>query len=79
MRASIDQRAIFSCSSGMRVVTDLHGALRAVVGIQPEPQAVILNAGSDHWIATVSPNQVIGLGGSTPRLLRAAPFDYPYA
>lgn len=75
---SINGKEVFSCTSGVRVVTDLAGNVRQVVGIAAEPQSVVLqSAGARHEL-TVKPNQVWRTDTAKPVLLRAAPFDYPY-
>ena len=76
--ASIGDKQLLSCTRGVRVVTDLDGKVREVVGIAPGQQTVELqSAGARHEL-TVKPNQVWHLDGTKPVLLRAAPFDYPY-
>ena len=78
LTARLNGRKLFSCTAGVRVVTDLEGHVREVVGIQPEKQDITLSADAREWKLTVAPNQVWGLDGRNPKLLRAAPFDYPY-
>ena len=76
--ARLNGRELFSCTAGVRVVTDLEGHVREVAGIQPEKQNITLSADAREWKLTVAPNQVWGFDGRNPKLLRAAPFDYPY-
>jgi hypothetical protein len=78
MRARMNGRDVFSCTAGVRVVTNLDGKVIEIVGIQPEKQRVTLNAGSRQWHLTVGPNEVWGVDGVNPKLLRSAPFDYPH-
>jgi hypothetical protein len=76
--ASMGDKEVFSCTHGVRVVTDLAGNVRQVVGIAAEPQSVVLQiAGARHEL-TVKPNQVWHLDGTKPVLLRSVRFDYPY-
>jgi len=76
--ASMGDKEVFSCTHGVRVVTDLAGNVRQVVGIAAEPQSVVLQiAGARHEL-TVKPNQMWHLDGTKPVLLRSVPFDYPY-
>jgi hypothetical protein len=73
--AQLNGSEVFSCTAGVRVVTDLDGKVIEIVGINPVPQSVTLNVGIIQHKLTVSPNQVYGLDGT---VLHAAPFDYPY-
>ena len=73
--ARVNERIVFSCTSGVRVVTDLAGKVIEVVGIDPKRNSITLTVGNDHSNLTVAPNHVYGLKGE---VLRAAPFDYPY-
>jgi len=50
-----------------------------MVGIHPEAQQITLRLGDSQWQLTLRPNQVYGFNGQEPKLMRAAPFDYPYA
>ena len=76
--ASIGEKEVFSCTRGVRVVTDLDGKVCEVVGIASGQQIVELQiAGARHEL-TVKPNQVWQLDGTKPMLLRSVPFDYPY-
>ena len=78
MRGEVNGREVFSCSGGVRIVTDLEGKLREVVGIHPEPQSIVVCAEGARWELTVAPNQVFGWQGGQPRLLGATPFDFPF-
>jgi hypothetical protein len=76
--ARLNDRELFSGTAGVRVVTDLEGNLREVVGIDSVKRPVVLHAGGIRHALTVTPNQVYRLDTPKPTLLRAAPFDYPY-
>ena len=73
--ASVNDRDVFSCTVGVRVVTDLDGGVGEVVGIDSIPHEVTLTVDGTQHQLTVAPNQVCGLDG---KVLQAAPFDYPY-
>ena len=75
---SIGDKDVFSCTRGVRVVTDLAGNVREVVGIAPEPQSVVLQIAGVRHELIVKPNQVWRPDAAKPTLFRAAPFDYPY-
>ncbi|MFZ4766651.1 MAG: hypothetical protein ACOYMN_16990, partial [Roseimicrobium sp.] len=76
--ASMGDKEVFSCTRGVRVVTDLAGNVREVVGIAPEAQIVVLQIAGVRHALTVKPNQVWRPDVAKPTLLGAAPFDYPY-
>ena len=73
--ARLNDRDTFSCTAGVRVVTDLDGKVLEVIGIDTTPQTVTLLEGSAQHQFTVAPNQVYRPDGT---LLSAARFDYPY-
>ena len=81
MHARLNERELFSCSAGARVVTDLKGTLLEVVGIQPESQNpdTFITRGPRTWTLSLKPNQVVSLANETPKIQRTVPFDYPYA
>jgi hypothetical protein len=41
-RGLLNDHEVFSCTTGVRVVTNLAGELRSVVGISPDPQDIVL-------------------------------------
>ncbi|MCX6970457.1 MAG: trehalase family glycosidase [Verrucomicrobia bacterium] len=81
VRARLNGRELFICTDGARVVTDLEGAIQEVVGIQPEIENpdTALTAGDRTWFFSLKPNQVVSITNDQPKILRAAPFNYPYA
>ncbi|MCP4452145.1 MAG: hypothetical protein GY809_11835, partial [Planctomycetes bacterium] len=76
--AHLNGRALFSCTTGVRVVTDLKGNISQVVGIAPAPQRIFLQAGHAPHDLVVRPNHVVGLADGKMAPLCAAPFDYPF-
>jgi hypothetical protein len=76
-KAALNGRNLFSCTVGVRVVTDLEGNVREVVGMASSPRPVVFCVGSARHEFTVTPNEVYEIGRTKPTLLRAAPFDYP--
>jgi hypothetical protein len=76
--ASLNGREIFSCTRGVRVVTDLDGNVREGVGIAPEPQTVVLQIAGVRHELNVKPNHVWRLDSTKLVLHRAVPLDYPY-
>jgi hypothetical protein len=73
--AQVNDRTVFSCTAGVRVVTDLDGKVLKVVGIDSVPQPITLSVSDTMDKLTVNSNQVFGADG---KLLTSAPFDYPY-
>jgi hypothetical protein len=73
--ARLNNREVFSCTAGVRVVTDLEGKVCEVVGIDSVRRSVVLRVGGFRHKFNARPNQVYQLDGS---VLRAAPFDYPH-
>ena len=78
IRADLNGREIFTCDAGVRVVTNLEGDVRELVGIESGVRTAVLRAGGRQHKLTVRPNQVWGLEGATPALLSSSAFDYPY-
>ena len=73
--ARLNGRDVFSCTAGVRVVTDLEGNVREVVGIDPVQRPIVLRVGAARHEIIAAPNQVYRPNGS---VLRAAPFNYPH-
>ncbi|MCX6937899.1 MAG: hypothetical protein NTU80_08375 [Verrucomicrobia bacterium] len=59
-------------------MTDLEGKVCEVVDIDSAPQSVTLRDGSNRHEFTKAPNQVQQIDGRKVKVLRTAPFDYPY-
>jgi len=74
--ASLNGKELFSCTRGVRIVTDAHGKIREVIGISTRPQAVLLQVGNRRHAFTVKPNEVWILDDK-PVLLHARPFEQP--
>jgi hypothetical protein len=79
LSGSLNGRELFTCTAGVRVVTDADGKVLEMVGINPETQQITLRAGVSRWQLTIRPNQVYGFNLPKPVLLRSAPFNYPYS
>jgi len=75
----IEDRKVFTCSSNVRVVTDLTGRLIQLVGISPKSQTVSIQWGESRQTLTVKPNQTYTVKPKERfELERSVPFDYPY-
>ena len=75
---SLNGKQVFSCARGVRVVTDLDGRVREVVGISPKKQSVALQFQNQQRQFAITPNQIWGVDSYKPHLNRATPFNYPY-
>ena len=73
--AQLNGRQLFSCTAGVRVVTDLNGTICGLIGIDSQPRRITLGAGNNQFQLTLAPNGVYGPDG---HILQTAPFDYPY-
>ncbi|MFZ5829958.1 MAG: MGH1-like glycoside hydrolase domain-containing protein [Planctomycetota bacterium] len=76
--ASLNGRECFSCTRGVRVVTDLDGNVCDIVGIEPGPQIVALKIAGVRGDLTVKPNEVWRANTAAPKRLRATPFEVPH-
>jgi hypothetical protein len=74
----LNGKELFSCTAGIRVLTDLKGNISEIVGIAPAPQSIAFQAGNAHHELIVRPNHVYRLADGKLILLRAVPFDYPF-
>jgi len=77
-RARLNDRELFSCTAGVRVVTDLDGKNCQVVGIDSKPQSGSVQMGGQRIEFSVAPNQVLRLDGKKFQVASAVPFDYPF-
>ena len=61
-------------------MTNLEGTIHEVVGLQPEIENpdTALTAGDRTWFFYLRPNQIVSITNDQPKILRAAPFNYPY-
>jgi hypothetical protein len=76
--ARLNGKELFSCTAGLRVVTDLKGNISEIVGIAPTLQSIVFQTGSARHEIIVKPNLVYGLADGKLTTLRVVPFDYPY-
>lgn len=77
-RGSINGVENFSCDTGVRLVTDLQGNVRDVIGLDTRVRDVILRTGGKEYKLTVKPNQVWRHSGTGPfELASSAPFEMP--
>lgn len=74
--AIINGKELFSCTRGVRIVTDPDGTIRGIVGISPDPRSIVLQIGDKRHKLTVKPNEVWSIKDD-PALVRATPFEQP--
>ncbi|MBN1488351.1 MAG: hypothetical protein JXA69_00410 [Phycisphaerae bacterium] len=79
MVGSYNGQERFRATAGVRIVTDLDGRPREIVGISPETESVTLRMGSTEWHCDVPPNTVWTVhDDGPPTLARRVAFEYPY-
>jgi hypothetical protein len=76
--ARLDGKELFSCARGVRVVTDLAGDVREIIGIAPGAWSVAIQLAGARCELTVKPNEVWDYHTGQPAVLRRVPFDYPH-
>ena len=64
-------------SNGVRVITDLAGTIRQVIGIDTVPTPVSLQYGLRSYTQTVNPNEVYKMSCGSLALETATPFYDP--
>ena len=74
---SINGEEKFTCTAGVRVHTDLDGRVLEIIGIDTETRPISIGAAGLVRQLTVAPNEVYGLTGAEPKLLRAVPYYTP--
>jgi hypothetical protein len=71
----LNGKDVFSCSSGVRVVTNFAGDVLQIVGIDSSQKLVALNVATSQYKLTVNPNTVYNIDGT---VFHAVPFNYPF-
>jgi hypothetical protein len=75
----INGRTVFTCSTGVRVVTDLDGVPQKIIGIDQIEHNVTLHVGKAAYAIKIKPNQEFHFSGSGKlQPAHSAPFDYPF-
>ena len=77
--ARLNGKELFSCTTGVRVVTDLKADIIKIVGIASTPQSIVLKVGDLRHELIVKPNHVYCIADGNVIQLSAVPFDYPNA
>ena len=68
----------FRATSGVRVVTDLNGAVLEMIGIDRVARRVALTAAGRTRRVTVRPNQIYRTRGVELIASASTPFDFPF-
>lgn len=79
VKGSINGIEKFCVSNGVRVVTDLEGNIKKIIGIDIEPRKVQLECSNRNYEFVIKSNEIFRFdSGNRPSLYQSAPFDYPY-
>jgi hypothetical protein len=78
VRGLVNGKPVFSCSEGVRIVTDEEGSVREVIGISPKPIELELVIGERRVRQPILPNAVYELRDNGLIQVRVVPFDYPH-
>ena len=74
----LNGKKVFSCTAGVRVVTDVNGTVLEVVGIDSSKRTIVLETPeTTYQPAQIEPNQVLTPAGKALALSRSAPFAEP--
>ena len=74
----LNGKKLFSCTAGVRVVTDLNGTVLEVVGIDSSKRKIVLETPeTTYQPVQIEPNQVLTPAGNALALSRSAPFAEP--
>jgi hypothetical protein len=77
VHGSINSSEVFSCTPGVRVVTDMAGSVVRVIGTDTvSARSVTLNAGGSVYTFTVHPNEVFERSGNAFVSVKQVPYDY---
>ena len=77
VRGLVDDVEMFRCASGVRVVTDLNGAVLEVIGLDRIPREILLSRAGRKDKLLVKPNQVWRADRTGKLVLgSSAPFDF---
>ena len=78
LTGSLNGKTLFECTAGVRVTTDLDGAILAITGITDKPVNLTLLAEGKEYSAVVYPNEQLAVEVGNLASVKRVPFDYPY-
>ncbi len=76
--AYVDQQKIFTCTQGVRIVTDYDGNIVKIIGIDTRSVSVIVKTGNIQKDLDIAPNEVYEWIDKQFILGKCSKFDYPY-
>ena len=77
--AFINGKQIFSCSNGVRIVTDYNGNVLEIIGIDIKPVTAAIKTPDIEECLKISPNATYSFADGKFILKQAVSFDYPYS
>ncbi|MDR6551892.1 MGH1-like glycoside hydrolase domain-containing protein [Paenibacillus qinlingensis] len=75
----INGKKVFQATHGIRIVTDLHGNIKEIIGIDTVSTAVYLEVENQVYSFTIKPNEVCVIQNDGVISKQQVPFDYPFA
>lgn len=72
----INEKQVFRANHGVRIVTDLQGGFRSIIGISPEPVTIQLTIEDQNYDFTVKPNEVFGIENHGVIRMKQVAFDH---
>lgn len=72
----INDIQVFRASHGVRIVTDLQGRIKAIIGIEQEPVTTHLTIEDQSYDFTVKPNEVYAIENQRIIQIKQVAFDY---
>ncbi|HEX8547154.1 MAG TPA: hypothetical protein VF691_09350 [Cytophagaceae bacterium] len=78
VRCSINATPLFTCTAGVKIVTDLKGKVIELAVIDTVPIPLVLAMRGKIYKALIKPNEVYYLKNEKLVLKKKVPFDYPY-
>jgi len=75
----INGTEMFVVSNNVRIITDLSGNIKQIVGIDTKTREIELKVGKNSFRLSINPNEVYIIENEKPVLLSKVTFDYPYS
>ncbi|MGO4495541.1 hypothetical protein AB4114_06490 [Paenibacillus sp. 2RAB27] len=75
----INDKQMFNATTGVRIVTDLQGQVKEIIGIDTEATAIHLQIEEQSFDFTIKPNEVYVIENNSVIKKKQVAFDYPFA
>ncbi|WP_063795735.1 MGH1-like glycoside hydrolase domain-containing protein [Paenibacillus sp. Soil750] len=75
----INEKQVFRASNGVRIVTDLQGQVKEIIGIETKPTTVRLEIEDRRFTFTIKPNEAYVIENKGVIKKKRVAFDYPFA